>query len=195
MKHLLISLIILATGTLVAQSTQDRIDNAMGNCFAARSIEPLIENFATLESDYWKAYNLYLQSAYNIKTGKNIENQVEKGVNILETIESKNSEECALLAALISMQMSYLTKRKDRIKASKTISKLIDKAKMLDPYNPRAYYIAGINDYHTPAKYGGGLKAEKLLSKALELYDSDEGNITWGKVYAQEIFDQIQDKT
>jgi len=195
MKNLLISLIMLAAGTLVAQSTQDRIDNAMGNCFAAGSSEPLIENYSTLQSDYWKAYNLYLQSAYNIKTGKNIENQVEQGINILESIESKNSEEYALYAALISMQMSYLTKRKDRIKASRTMSKFIDKAMTLDPSNPRAYYVAGINDYHTPAKYGGGLEAEKLLSKALELYDSDEGDITWGKVYAQEIYDQIKDKT
>lgn len=194
MKPLLITLFIFITASVFAQTTQQSIDKAMGESFASESNQPLVENFDNLESTYWKAYNLYLQSVYNMKTGKDYEDIVKSGIELLQPVESKNSEEYALLATLVSMKMSYLTQIGDLMQADNSFNTYVEQAIKLDPTNPRAYYVAGLYDYNKPSIYGGGTQAEKLLSKALELYGSYDGDITWGQNYAQETYDQIQSK-
>lgn len=62
----------------------------------------------------------------------------------------------------------------------------IDKAKELDPTNPRPYYLEGQSKFFTPEQFGGGKSiAAPIFEKALSLFDafkpaSDLAPV-WGK--------------
>ncbi|MDI6850401.1 MAG: hypothetical protein QMD82_00460 [bacterium] len=55
------------------------------------------------------------------------------------------------------------------------------KAKLLDPQNPRAYYLEGISLFFRPKALGGGVdKAQKNFKKALEFYLKEKNPLSWG---------------
>ncbi|MGA2669225.1 MAG: tetratricopeptide repeat protein [Ignavibacteria bacterium] len=60
-----------------------------------------------------------------------------------------------------------------------------DKAKKLEPDNPRFYVISGMNLYYTPETFGGGASAaQPLFEKAYELFqnrkEKDDTYPSWG---------------
>jgi hypothetical protein len=70
-----------------------------------------------------------------------------------------------------------------------------EKARSIDPDNPRSYLWQGVNLLHTPEAYGGGAaKACPLIQKALEKFavfePADSLSPNWGYGYAKEIAGQ-----
>jgi hypothetical protein len=66
----------------------------------------------------------------------------------------------------------------------------LEKAKQLDPTNPRPYYLQGVSVLNTPAAFGGGAKnAKPILQKAVDLYGTFKPasplHPTWGKQMAE----------
>jgi hypothetical protein len=62
----------------------------------------------------------------------------------------------------------------------------LDKAKALDPSNPRPYFVSGQNTFYTPEAFGGGKQnAKPMLQKAADSYEkfsvSNALAPSWGK--------------
>jgi tetratricopeptide (TPR) repeat protein len=144
---------------------------------------------------YWQGYLQYYYSIYYIKFGDkaNSEKAINEGIEILDKISKKNSEDYALLALMQSFSVQFLSGITAGSMSGK-VKKNIAKAIKLDDNNLRAYYVAGSNDYYTPEKYGGGKEAEKHLVKAVGLPDQKSPNTTlpsWGKEESYEMLIKI----
>jgi hypothetical protein len=72
----------------------------------------------------------------------------------------------------------------------------LQKAKELNPANPRVVYLEGANIFGTPEQFGGGkAKAKPILEKAVALYKAEEVKPMypkWGKQQAEEMLAQCQ---
>ena len=69
----------------------------------------------------------------------------------------------------------------------------IDKAKSIQPNNPRIYLLQGNSLYYTPKMFGGGAKnAFPYFEKAGELYKNEKGDDIfkpyWGKKQNADMF-------
>ena len=96
---------------------------------------------------YWQSYLHYYNAIYHLKTQDkdNAEKQIDKGIELLEDMENKNSEDYALLAMLQSFSMQF----KSGVKApfiSKNVESNAQKAEKLDAKNVSAYYVQASND-------------------------------------------------
>jgi hypothetical protein len=72
----------------------------------------------------------------------------------------------------------------------------LQKAKQLDPNNPRLYYLEGAGTFGTPEQFGGGkTKAKPILQKAVELYKAEQPKPLyphWGQKQAEDMLAQCQ---
>ncbi len=139
---------------------------------------------------YWRSYLQFYSSLYCLKTGdkKNAEKEIDKGVDWLEEMNNKNSEDYALLAMLQGFAIQF--KGMKAMFIASDIKKSAKQAIAMDSTNLRAYYVYASNDFHTPEKYGGGKEAEKYLLKALSLPAQQIQNEylpSWGKEEAYEM--------
>jgi hypothetical protein len=118
---------------------------------------------------YWRSYLQFYSSINYLSKGdtRSAENEINKGIELIESIEKKNSEDYALLAMLQSFSIQFDTSNAMYI--SEDINKSINSAISLDSTNLRAWYVSASNDFYTPEQYGGGKKAEKYLLKAISL--------------------------
>jgi len=72
------------------------------------------------------------------------------------------------------------------------INSELEKAKKLDPSNPRPYYLQGANLRNTPENFGGGCApAKPLLEEAMKKYEAfkpaSELHPVWGKDQVQQM--------
>jgi len=139
---------------------------------------------------YWRSYLQYYSSIYYLNNGdkETAENEIGKGINWLENMKKKNSEDYALLARLQGFDIQF--KGMKAMFISSSIKKNLKKAIAIDSTNLRAYYVYASNDYHTPEKYGGGEKAEAYLLKAISLSAQNIKNDylpSWGKEESYEM--------
>lgn len=193
MKPLLITLLVFLTSLSLAQTTQETIDKAMGQCFQEQSLAPLTENYETVKDQpYWAAYNLYLQAAYEMKTKGEYADILSRAVKILNAKNDKSSEDYTLLAAISSMRMSTYKAVSDLMNGENTFYDYIEKALELDDKNPRAYYTAALYDYYKPVQYGGGRNAKTYMTKAVELFKNQTGDITWGANHAKQMLTEMK---
>ena len=179
---------------------QDKIYNAFAQSFIAKNnddLRLLDEKLETLYSTkknniilYWKSYLQFYSSIYYLKKGEKetAEKEVGKGIDWLEEMKNKNSEDYALLAMLQGFDIQF--KGMKAMFISNSIKKNIKKAITIDSTNLRAYYVYASNDFHTPEKYGGGKEAEEYLLKAVSLSTQKIKNDylpSWGKEESYEM--------
>ncbi|MDC9722644.1 MAG: hypothetical protein PSN34_07705 [Urechidicola sp.] len=139
---------------------------------------------------YWQSYLQFYSSIYYLKKGdKEIaEKEIDKGINWLNEMKNKNSEDYALLAMLQGFGIQF--KGMKAMFVSSDIKKNLKKAIAIDSTNLRAYYVYASNDFHTPKKYGGGKETEEYLLKAISLPIQKIKNDylpSWGKEEAFEM--------
>lgn len=139
---------------------------------------------------YWQSYLQFYSSIYYLKKGdKEIaEKEIDKGINWLNEMKNKNSEDYALLAMLQGFGIQF--KGMKAMFVSSDIKKNLKKAIAIDTTNLRAYYVYASNDFHTPKKYGGGKETEEYLLKAISLPIQKVKNDylpSWGKEEAFEM--------
>lgn len=141
---------------------------------------------------YWISYLQYYKAIYylQVKDDETAEKEIDKGVEYMENMEKKNSEDFALLSMLKSFSLQFVSPVKVPFVAG-TVKKYGETAITLDTLNLRAYYVCGSNDFYTPEKYGGGKEAEKYLLKAISLPAQKVKNAylpSWGK---EEAYDML----
>lgn len=139
---------------------------------------------------YWRSYLQFYSSIYYLKKGdkKTAEKEIDKGIDWLDDMKNKNSEDYALLAMLQGFGIQF--KGMKAMFISGEIKKNAKTAIALDSTNLRAYYVYASNDFHTPEKYGGGKEAEKYLLKAISLPAQKIKNDylpSWGKEESYEM--------
>lgn len=139
---------------------------------------------------YWRSYLQFYLSIYYLKSEdeKAAEKEIDKGTEWMEDMEHKNSEDYALLSMLQGFGIQFKGMRAMFI--ADDMKKNAKKAIALDTTNIRAYYVYANNDFHTPARYGGGKEAEKYLLKAISLPAQKIKNKylpSWGKEEAYEL--------
>lgn len=139
---------------------------------------------------YWRSYLQFYASIYYLKNGdkKTAEQEIDKGIDWLEGMKNKNSEDYALLAMLQGFGIQF--KGMKAMFISRDIKKNAKQAIAIDSTNLRAYYVYASNDFYTPEKYGGGKEAEKYLLKAIALPAQTVKNAylpSWGKEEAFEM--------
>jgi len=112
----------------------------------------------------------------------------QKGLGFVKKAELLKENESELLAMEGYLTLMYISNDPMKRAPSQTRNAigLLEKAKALNPNNPRPWFIHGQNTFYTPEFYGGGAKnAKPLLDKALALYNAftPENNLmpVWGK--------------
>lgn len=179
---------------------QEKIYNAFVQSFMGKNNNDLdlldenLESLYTLKSQniilYWRSYLQFYSSIYYLQKGdkKVAEKEIEKGIDWLDNMKNKNSEDYALLAMLQGFDIQF--KGMKAMFISSSIKKNIKKAIAIDSTNLRAYYVYASNDFHTPEKYGGGKEAEDYLLKAISLPTQKVKNEylpSWGKEESYEM--------
>jgi hypothetical protein len=190
----------IASADSLLMDIQSKIYNAFINARISQKNDALNELSNELENLYkaknqslilyWRSYLQYYSSIdYLIKAdNKSAENEIKKGIELIESIEKKNSEDYALLAMLQSFSIQFNSLKAMFI--SGVVKKNADSAITLDSTNLRAWFVYGSNDFHIPAQYGGGKKAEKYLLKAISLPAQRIANSnlpSWGKEESYEL--------
>jgi len=179
---------------------QEKIYNAFVQSFMDKNNTDLnllhekLENLYSTKKNniilYWKSYLQFYASIYYLQKGdkETSEKEVGKGIDWLEKMKNKNSEDYALLAMLKGFDIQF--KGMKAMFISSSIKKNLKKAIAIDSTNLRAYYVYASNDFHTPEKYGGGKEAEKYLLKAISLPSQKIKNDylpSWGKEESYEM--------
>lgn len=179
---------------------QERIYDAFVECNIKNSLTPLtdVENDlkqTKLKSqqglvEYWQAYLDYYKAIYFLKHSKKkeAEKTCDQAIELLENLKNKSSEDYALLAMIQSFNIQF--KGFKAMFISSKVNRNAKKAIALNPENLRAYYVYASHDFYTPARYGGGKKAEKLLLTAIDLPSQQIENAylpSWGKVETYEL--------
>jgi len=140
--------------------------------------------------NYWLGYLQFYQGIFYLQTkqNENAKNEINKGIDIINEIKSKTSEDYALLSRLQSISLQFAGMKV--MSLSKVMTENSKTALKLDPENLRANFIYGSNDFYTPEMYGGGKEAEKYLLKAISLPEQKISNKylpSWGKDEAYEM--------
>lgn len=176
-------------------SIQFKIYNSFVKCIIDNSVNQLNSDFTRLTDLYrenpnnvilyWKGYLLYYKAICYLRMNDrpNSEKTINEGIDILKSMEKKNSEDYALLALLQGLSIQFASGMKAGV-ISGEVKKNLERALELDSTNLRANYVFASNDYYTPAKYGGKKKVEKYLLKAISLPDQKVKNTylpSWGR--------------
>lgn len=91
-------------------------------------------------------------------------------VEMAQTMSADNSEIFTLLGYCQFMKMSVDPQSRFSLIAEARAS--LEKAKQLNPENPRPYFVQGQNTFYTPEAFGGGkAMAKASLEQAVEKYE------------------------
>ncbi|MDP4224096.1 MAG: hypothetical protein Q8868_12365 [Bacteroidota bacterium] len=115
----------------------------------------------------------------------------------LEKVKSLGSkdDETWVLAALITNARIAVDGQNRGMQYGGVFNQYIEKARSINPDNPRIYYLKGSSLFYQPEMFGGGKeKAKPYLEKARELFGKEAKGITfkprWGEKQNQDLLDQ-----
>lgn len=116
---------------------------------------------------YWTTYT-YLMLHYRSEDDKVRETALDKTGEWMEKTEKMqdSNDEVAILAAWYYQARLGESPATGWARFGGKVSRNIDKAKQLNPENPRVYLVEGQNIYYTPSAFGGGKEKALLILKA-----------------------------
>lgn len=170
------------------------IDTA-GTIEQLQPLENTFERIAHAEKKEWLPYYYAayanVMMSYEVK-GNNIDTYCDKAdvlVNKADSLNPANSEIISLKAQIAAARISVNPMSRVQKYGSEARA-LREKAKALDPVNPRPWFLEGMSSFYTPSMFGGGKdKAKVAYTKALELYDgfkpASSIHPNWGKRTAE----------
>ena len=114
-----------------------------------------------------------------------------------ETILGKDNSETGVIKSMIETAHMTVDPQSRYMTYGPMISENIEKAKTLDPANPRPVLLEAQNKFYTPEAFGGGKDAAKeLFEKAKQLFDNfkpeSEISANWGKASLQYFLSQYK---
>ncbi len=102
------------------------------------------------------------------------------------TLNGKESSEIYVVRSMIATAHMMVDPQTRWQQYGQPSTAAINKAKALDPTNPRPVYLEGQSKFYTPESFGGGKgPAKELFTKALQMFDSFKPQTdldpAWGK--------------
>jgi hypothetical protein len=217
MKKVLLPLVLFLGLTVVATAQSEKYTKAMQDKVAAvdtlRNTQGLLDLSAAFERigdaektqwlPYYYAALAQVNAAYmigmdNLKADKTdpMADKAEALLNKAEVLQKDHSEifvvkkMIANLRMLVDPMNRYMTYGPQAQQA-------LEKAKALNPANPRVTLLEAEDKYFTPEQFGGSkTEAKKLFEEALVKYDAFKPatplDPVWGKPTAQYFLSQIK---
>jgi len=147
---------------------------------------------------YYAAYSS-LKSGFQQEQSAKKDEFYKQGLEYIRranAIKPENSEIITMEAYLKLMYISNEAMKRAPTQTGEAIE-LLEKAKELDPSNPRPWFVHGQNTLFTPAFFGGGEKnAKPLLEKAMSLYKTikpaSDIMPAWGKERCEKLLEKCQ---
>ena len=178
------------------------LDSAMqkGN---AKELANNFERIGDAEKSQWLPY--YYAAYCNVistytekdKTKNDaIADKAEELIIKAEGLAGKENSEIAVIKSMIASAHMMVDPQSRYMQYGATSASNIEKAKALDPSNPRPVYLEGQAKLYTPEAFGGGKDVAKpLFEKALAMFDAfkpaSELHPTWGKSATQYFLAQV----
>ena len=210
MKKTIVSLIIICFCiTTFAQSDRyapamkkniAMLDSAMqkGN---AKEIANNFERIGDAEKNQWLPYYYAaycsILSTYTEKDKSKVDAIADKAEELItkaETFAGKENSEIDVIKSMIASAHMMVDPQSRYMQYGAASSSNIEKAKALDPTNPRPVYLEAQAKFYTPEAFGGGKAVAKpLFEKSIVMFDAfkpaSELHPTWGKAAAQYFLD------
>ncbi len=199
-------IILLATILFVGSSTfaqSNKYESAMkANILQLESVmqtknsEELANNFIRIgdaEKTKWLPYYYAAYcNAINALTEKDnskkdaLADKANELITKAETILGKENSETDVIKSMIATAHMTVDPQSRYMTYAPQISENIEKAKSLDPTNPRPYLLDAQNKFYTPEQFGGGKELAKAsFDKANVLFNNfkPESDLSpsWGK--------------
>ena len=159
------------------------------------------ERISTAEPEKW--HPLYYTAFCNIQMNFHTQESdkkdtlLDKAQAFIDKALELNSDESELfvLQGLLYQAGIQVNPAARGMTYSMKAGKALNKAIKLNPENPRADYLLGMNMLHTPKAFGGGPKAAcELFTSALQKFKAFEPQNTltpvWGKKSNQNLYEQ-----
>ena len=208
-KTILSVLVIFSCITIFAQSDRyapamkkniAMLDSAMqkGN---AKELANNFERIGDAEKTQWLPYyyaaycNILITYTENDKSKVDaIADKAEELITKAEGLAGKENSEIDVIKSMIASAHMMVDPQSRYMKYGAASSSNIEKAKALNPTNPRPVYLEAQAKFYTPAAFGGGKDVAKpLFEKALTMFDTFKPETdlhpTWGKAAAQYFLD------
>jgi hypothetical protein len=198
-KLLLIFLVLFAFNS---NADDDKFSNAMkknlamldtaNNAASFQLIANSFERIANAEKDKWLPYYyasyLLTISTFMDTVAEKKDSYLDKAdqlISIADSLEPDNSE-IFTVKAMIAQGRLIVDPQNRWMKYGPLFTNIVNKAKELDPTNPRPDFIYAQNILYTPAQFGGGKeKAIPLFKEAMEKFEefqpASELHPDWGK--------------
>lgn len=201
MKTLVISILIALTAS-ASYSQQEQYQTAMLEYIVALDNAERTEDFQTLANNfdrissaekeqwlpsYYSAY-CYIMIAFMTGEGEKIDQYLDMAQKRLDNASESagNNSELLVIQAMLYQARINVDFMNRGMKYSSKARAALEKAKAIDPENPRIYYLMGENIYHTPPFAGGGPEAaityfEEGKTKFNSFVAETELHPDWGK--------------
>jgi hypothetical protein len=206
MKKTILALLILGVSTATyAQS--DKYVPAMKKNIAlldsaiqhdnAKELANNFERIGDAEKTQWLPYYYaaYAQVliTYTEKDKSKVDPIADKAEELIlkaEAIAGKENSEIAVIKSMIASAHMMVDPQSRYMQYGPGSASNIEKAKALDPTNPRPIYLEAQAKLYTPEAFGGGKSVAKpVFEKALAMFDTfkpaSELHPAWGKSMAQ----------
>ena len=147
---------------------------------------------------YYAAYGC-LNAGIQQETPSAKDEDYKRGLSFIDRAKTLRPNESEILVLEAYLKLMYISN--DAMKRAPTQTtdaiEILEKAKALNPHNPRAWFVQGQNTFFTPVFFGGGEKnAKPLLEKAVSLYNahSPENDLMpqWGEERCANLLEQCQ---
>jgi len=172
------------------------LDSAMqkGN---AKELANNFERIGDAEKTQWLPYYYAaycnILSTYTEKDKTKVDAVADKAEELItkaEAIAGKENSETAVIKSMIASTHMMVDPQSRYMQYGAASSENIEKAKALDPTNPRPVYLEAQSKFYTPEAFGGGKAVAKpLFEKAIAMFDAFKtaGELypAWGKSAAQ----------
>jgi hypothetical protein len=203
MKPVLLTLVVTMVTLSAAFAQSDKYVGAMKKNIAnmdsgmikgnMADIANNFERIADAEKNQWLPYYYAsyctVMASFMEQDKSKTDGIADKAETLLKKAEelagAENSEICVIKSMIASSHM-MVDPQSRYMQYGQASSSNIDKAKKMDPSNPRPVYLEGQAKFYTPEQFGGGKAlAKPLFEKALTMFaafkPASDIHPSWGK--------------
>lgn len=178
-------LVIFCVGVVKADPYTEAMKKNIAQMDSAKSMTDYqnlanqFERIATVENSKWEPLYYtamcYIFVSYTDQNKENADSYLDKAQLFIDkAIKLNNNEsEIVVLQAWLHQARIQVNPMSRGQKFSELANTEFEKAKSINPENPRIYYLIGMNVFYTPKFFGGGAKnAKPHFETAKQKYES-----------------------
>jgi hypothetical protein len=182
-----IAIISFTAFTINAQTMEESLKSANQQLDTSKTINAMMSVSSTFDiitskwpnelmTNYYSAYSKATISytETDVKKKDLLLDQADKFFVKVKQINPENDETYVLAALLANARLSVDGQNRWK-QYGEIFDKNLEKAKAINPNNPRIYYLKGSSLFYTPKMFGGGAKKAKVyFEKAKVLFEKQD---------------------